>query len=180
MIIIDDIILLANLNNEPIGNLAKRGTNDQEWNNVTLKPGLNVFEFSGRNNGGRAGLKIQGFTYIPDEKIWVEVFSSTTTNEKFSKNWAISYNRLDYDKLIKTNTTRVDEKKTYFNGYSHNDELFAPYNKCGPFLGGDIIASSIQASYGRNCSNTTQKPIMARYIMVENRKGQSDSGKEKQ
>jgi hypothetical protein len=174
-IIIDDKILIANLNNQPIGRLAGTGGNSVQWAYISLKPGLNVFEFLGYEYTGRAGLKCQGYTYNRAESLWDEVFSSTTTNEKYSKNWALSYTRLDYDKIIKTNIATIDRKKTYFSGYSHSDELFSPYNRCDPFIGGNILASSIQASYGRNCSNTTQKPLMARYIMVENRKGQSDS-----
>ena len=172
-IISDDRINTVFVNNKEIRWLRGKGGNTVYYSWARIIPGLNVFEFEGYDTGGWAGIKVIVFRH--GDYPQYELFHSTTTDPKFKNNWALSYTRLDYDKIMKTNVTKSRPRELYFNGYSHNDELFAPYNKCDPYTGGDINSISIQASYGRNCSNTTQKPYMTRYIMVENRKNQSDS-----
>lgn len=132
--------------------------------NITLIPGLNVFHFVFGNSGYHRGAVI---SLIKDSDNTI-LFNSTNNN---TSNWAIHERELDYNKIVSNNTDGGLEtlKIKYYDDYSHGIEKISPYSSCDEFNGGQIIGSTIQASFGRNCSNISLEPKYARYVMVKNR-----------
>lgn len=135
--------------------------------NYTLPLGLSVFMFKVKNITGPAGFLLSVTSATNFDKV---LFNS---NVSLSPNWAIYDKELDYDKII---TKNMEVKRKYYNGYSHGLEKIHPYNICDPVIGGDLNKYTIQASYGRNCSNTSLASKSAQYVMVKNRPTQDAQG----
>jgi hypothetical protein len=132
--------------------------------NLKIKTGLNIFRFHPWNNSGPAGLLVA----LTPANSTTPLFISDMNDS----NWAVSPKAYSYDELkppeTTTSTTSNTENIKYFEGYNHNtNDALSKYIKCDKFIGGDINKESITASYGRNCSNLTQKPLMARYVKVK-------------
>mgnify|MGYP005993029817 CR=1 FL=1 len=126
----------------------------------TLPLGLSVFMFKVKNEEGPGGLLLSVTNRNNHDKV---LFNS---NVSLSPNWAIYDQELDYNKII---TKNMEVKRKYYDDYNHGFEKIHPYNICDPLIGGDINQYTIQASYGRNCSNTSVASKMAQYVMVKNR-----------
>jgi len=144
-----------------------KNTGGYSGHNYTLPLGLSVFMFKVKNGPGPGGLLMTVTSATNFDKV---LFNS---NVSLSPNWAIYDKELDYDKII---TKNMEVKRKYYNGYSHGLEKIHPYNICDPLIGGDINQYTIQASYGRNCSNTSGASKMAQYVMVKNRPTQDAQG----
>lgn len=155
-----------------VGNFTFNGVHT--WINVggysgyhyTLPLGLSVFMFKVKDLGAPGGFLLSVTTGNHDKVLF-------NSNVSLSPNWAIYDKELDYDKII---TKNMEVKRKYYDDYSHGLEKIHPYNICDPLIGGDINQYTIQASYGRNCSNTSMASKSAQYVMVKNRPTQDAQG----
>lgn len=131
---------------------------------ITIKSGLNVFMFRPNNTGGPGGLVVAVTGDIGEGK--QVLFNSNGTNKK----WGVSTQKCSYADIIASNIPDTNilnpDNIHYYNGYTHDDEKMKKYTICDKYTGGNINRESINASYGRNCSNITQMPRFARYIKV--------------
>jgi hypothetical protein len=131
---------------------------------ITIKSGLNVFMFRLNNTAGSGGLVVAVTGDIGEGK--QVLFNSNGTNKK----WGVSTQKCSYADIIASNIPDTNilnpDNIHYYNGYTHDDEKMKNYTICDKYNGGNINRESINASYGRNCSNITQTPRFARYIKV--------------
>jgi hypothetical protein len=153
--LVDNAIKSVSFNGEQLTDL--NGKPGYSTKTISIKPGLNIFEFYLLNYSGPAGLVFALVNNLNSDVLL------KTGNAGF---WGSSTTQLNYDNLITKNNS--NKSITYMTTYTHSDKKFSPYSKCDPFGGGDILRSSIQASFGRNCNNQTVPPLNARYIMVYN------------
>jgi hypothetical protein len=138
---------------------------------VSLQPGTNVFEFQPGNSGGPAGLLIAVQSNLGNGK--------TTLFKSGDDGWGVSATQCTAADVLASNTVAQPNDPLnikYFSNYDSTSAALTPYANCDPLNGGDIYKPSIAASFGRNCSNITKKPVMARYIKVCNRPDQAYLG----
>jgi hypothetical protein len=117
---------------------------------TTLRPGKNVFEIS-----SPTGLPASGFVFYV-----ATADKSTVLFKSGDPGWGVTTTAVSDYKLITSggDTDQTDIKTL--------NAIPTGYTNCGRILGGSINKASITASYGRNCSNVTNPPLMVRYVTV--------------
>ena len=157
-ICVDDQLLNFEVNERNISPIVSRA-NTYPYH-IVIKSGLNIFRFQLNNQGGPGGLLVA----LTPANSTTPLFISDATDQ----NWGVSPTRYSYDELKSQVNASNPENTHMFTEYTHNtSDALSKYIRCDKFNGGDINKESITASYGRNCSNLTQKPLMARYVKVK-------------
>jgi hypothetical protein len=139
------------LNGTDLGITPQSTGNKVTLNNVHLIAGKNVFEFKLINTGGPGA-----FVF----------YASGTDNTILFRSgdpgWAVSTNAVSGFDLV-TNSS-LNPAIPY--DIMTVNSVPAGYSKCDPLIGGGINKSSINANFGRNCSNQTLPPVNIRYIKI--------------
>jgi hypothetical protein len=122
---------------------------------VTLNKGKNVFEiprFTGFCNSG-----FMAYFYDSDRNI---LFRTGDPG------WGVLPNPVPDWKMI-SNTTETPQ--TFADPYLFTTVNTEPngFSTCDKLIGGNINIKTINATYGKNCSNSTKKPLNVRYIRFE-------------
>jgi hypothetical protein len=134
---------------------------------VSLKPGPNIFEIQPGNTSGPGGIVFVVQGDVGDGNGIKTLFKSGDIG------WGVATGVCNYSQLTASNGGRTVAANplniNYFSEYDLTSAGLSTYAKCDPINGGDIYQPSIQASFGRNCSNMTVKPVVVRYIKINNR-----------
>jgi hypothetical protein len=120
---------------------------------ANLKEGKNVIEYKLVNTGGPGAFVFYAYEVGNNNNVF---FRSGDAG------WGYTMNPVPDFNLI----TNVVIDQVNPNGIKTVNPVPAGYDKCDSVLGGGIQKSSIAATYGRNCSNTTNPPLGVRYLRV--------------
>jgi hypothetical protein len=121
------------------------------WLNATLKAGKNVFEYKLVNTGG-PGV----FVFYAYE------LGSNNVLFRSGPDWGYTMNPVsDYNLVMNVVIDQANPR-----GLKTVNPAPTGYENCDPFIGGGIQKASVSASFGRNCSNVTNQPLMVRYVRV--------------
>jgi hypothetical protein len=140
---------------------------------VALQPGSNIFEIRVGNAGGPGAVVFVVQADKGDGSGMRTLFKSGDAG------WGVAEAKCTSAQMIVSNSSGPIANPTninYFSGYDLNSPSLVPYKACDAMKGGDIYRPSIAATYGRNCSNRTQKSLMVRYIKIKNRPTQAPLG----
>jgi len=125
--------------------------------NVTIKlaPGKNVFEIP-----RYSGLPLSGFVMY--------VYDSATNEILFrtgDPGWGYTNVKVPDWKMI---SDIPQTAQTFADPYLFTTVNTEPngFSTCDKLIGGNINIKTINATYGKNCSNSTKKPLNVRYIRI--------------
>ena len=129
---------------------------------ITLNAGRNIIEVELTNTGGPGAFVL----YVAKPK------ATGTDKEVLVRSgiegWGYMDNKVtDISNITNSKINQIDVTDTTNPQYIKTlNTVPAGYDKCDRFFGGYLNKNTINASFGRNCSNTTFEPINIRKIVI--------------